>query len=443
MLAESARPRNCQHAAKRLGSPAFGAAGPSARPTRERQSGAIHDPFLTAAAAATLMLADPPALRADTALDPAYLDGLEWRMIGPWRGGRALAVAGHASDPAYYVMGSVGGVFLTRDGGETWTPADEDNAVFGTASVGAVDIAPSDPNVIVVGMGESCVRGVASSHGDGIYRSTDGGVSWDHLGLEDTHHISAVRIHPQDPGIFWIAAQGHAYGPNDARGIYKTGDGGRSFKKVLFVGDTTGASDLKYGPANPRILYAAMWDWQRTPYAIRSGGEGSGLWKSADGGETWKPLTADLPELMGKIGVAPSPAKPGRVWALVEAKEKGGLYRSEDYGASWSLINGERRVQARSWYYMHVFADPEDADTVYVQNAPFLKSIDGGKSFERITGPHGDHHDLWINPTDPDIMIDANDGGATVTNNGGASWTSQHNQPTAQFYRVNTDNDLF
>jgi len=401
--------------------------------------------FALLAAAALGAAASVPSASAQQldGVEAAYLDGLEWRLVGPWRGGRVTAVEGHPSDPHYYLMGATGGVFETRDGGKSWQPLGDDD--FGTASVGAIAIAPSDPNVIVVGMGEAPVRGVASSHGDGVYRSTDGGRNWTHLGLENSRHISEVEIHPADPDTFWVGVQGAAYGPTEERGVYKTNDGGESFRKVLFLDESTGATDLRVDPHNPRILYAAMWDWQRFPWAIRSGGEGSGLYQSTDGGESWEEIgTDDFPDLMGKIGVAPSPAKPGRVWAVIEAKEKGGVWRSDDFGENWTHVNGSRRVQARSWYYMHIFAHPTDENTVYVLNAPFMRSVDGGKSFEQMArNIHGDHHHLWINPEDADIMIGGNDGGAAVTFDGGESWSSQYNQPTAQFYRVNVDNDYF
>ncbi|MEL6325102.1 MAG: hypothetical protein AAFQ84_12815, partial [Pseudomonadota bacterium] len=333
-----------------------------------------------------------------------------------------------------------GGVWKTTNAGVSWTPVSDDD--FKTAPVGALDVSPSNPSIIVAGMGESPFRGVASSQGDGIYKSVNGGESWTHLGLEDTLQISSVRIHPNDPDTIWVAAQGDSWGPSEARGVYKTTDGGETWRKTLAGANaTTGAIDLKYDANNPRILYAALWDHQRKPWEIRSGGDGSGIYKSEDAGETWEKLTEGLPETLGKVGVAPSPAKPGRVWAVIEAADgEGGVYRSDDSGETWSQVNKTRQVQARSWYYMHVFADPQDADTVYVLNSPFVKSVDGGKTFTEIQGPHVDHHDLWVNPDNPSIMVNANDGGGTVTLDGGVSWSTQHNQPTAQFYRLITDN---
>lgn len=402
------------------------------------RSRTIHLAFLFAI---LLAAGSGPSRAAD--ISEERLEGLEWRMIGPWRGGRVTAVAGHPSDPLFYLMGSTGGgVWKTTDGGKSWEVISDKG--FTSSSVGAIAIAPSDPNVIVIGMGESPVRGVASHDGDGVWRSTDRGRSFERVGLADSRHIGAVVIHPRDPETFWVAAQGAAYGPNAERGVHKTTDGGKSFRRVLFVDENTGAVDLSIDPANPRFLIAAMWDWGRTPNAIRSGGPGSGIWRSEDGGETWKKLTKDLPDLMGKIGVAISPARAGRIYALIEAKEKGGVWRSDDFGESWTRVNATRRVQARSWYYMHIHADPKNADTVYVQNAPMLKSTDGGKTFEGFAEEiHGDHHDFWINPENPAIMIDGNDGGAAVSMDGGKSWSSQHNQPTGQFYRVAVDHDLF
>lgn len=368
-----------------------------------------------------------------------FLDGLEYRNIGPWRGGRVTAVAGSAKEPYTFYMGSTGGVWKTTNAGTTWVAVSDDD--FNTAAVGALDVAPSNPAIVVAGMGESPFRGVASSQGDGLYKSVNGGTSWTHIGLENTRQISAVRIHPNNPDIIWVAAQGDSWGPSDERGIYKTNDGGKNWRKTLAGANrTTGAVDLKYDPKNPRTVYAALWDHQRKPWEVRSGGAGSGIYKSEDAGESWTQLTEGLPETMGKIGIAPSPARAGRIWAVVEAADDtGGVYRSDDRGETWVQVNKTRRVQARSWYYMHIFAHPTNPDTVYVLNAPFMKSIDGGETFTEIKGPHGDHHDLWVNPDHPNIMVNGNDGGGTVTLDGGNSWSTQHNQPTAQFYRVITD----
>ena len=369
-----------------------------------------------------------------------FFDGVKARMVGPFRGGRAMVAVGVDQNPHTYYMGTTGGVWKTTNAGASWQPISDDD--FGSAAVGALAVAPSDPNVLYVGMGESPFRNIASSQGDGVYRSTDAGLSWTHVGFRDVKQIGEIRVHPEDPDTVWVAAQGNTYRPADNTGVFKSTDGGSSWRRVLTPeNESTGTVDLALDPNNPRILYAAMWDNQRTPWKLRSGGPGSGIWRSVDGGETWEHLTEDLPEGMGKIGVAVSPAKPGLVWAIVEAQDdEGGLYRSDDGGDTWTQVNKERVLKARSWYYMHIFADPNDADTVYVMNAPFLKSVDGGKSFANIPVPHGDNHYLWISPRDSKRMINANDGGANVTFDGGASWSRQDNQPTAQFYRVNTDN---
>lgn len=374
--------------------------------------------------------------------DERYFQDLKYRNIGPFRGGRATAIAGVAGDPATYYMGATGGVFKTTDGGNSWNPISD--KWMKTGSVGAIAVAASNPSIVVVGMGESPYRGVASSHGDGVYKSVDGGKSFQHLGLKEARQISTILIHPQNPDIFWVAVQGSPWAPTKIRGVYKTSNGGATFEQVLYTSDVAGAIDLTLDPDNPEILIAALWDNEREPWEIRSGGPESALWRSKDGGDTWTRLEKGLPDLMGKIGVVASPAKKGRVYAIIEAKDKPGLYRSEDYGETWSHITDYRPIYSRPWYYMHIYADPLDADVVYVQNAQFYKSIDGGKTFaERITGSHGDWHDLWINPSNPRNMGVANDGGAAVSVNGGKSWSTQMNQPTAQFYRVNTDNSLF
>lgn len=398
--------------------------------------------LLTATALAGMMSALPGSAETqekDYYVAPEFLDGLRYRNIGPWRGGRVTTVAGTASDMRVYYMGATGGgVWKTTNAGGDWTNVSDD--FFKTGSVGALAVAPSDPNVVVAGMGESPFRGVASSHGDGVYISKDAGKTWENVGLKETRQISTVHIHPDDPDTIWVAAQGSPWAPTEERGVYKTTDGGKTWSKTLFVDETTGAVDLTVDPNNPRILYAAMWDTDREPWFIRSGGPGSAIWKSVDGGETWEKTGEGLPDEMGKIGVIASPAQSDLVWAIVEAKEKGGLYKSSDGGENWSHVNGDRRLHARSWYYMHIFADPKDANTVYVLNAPFMKSIDGGKSFTQIPVPHGDTHDLWINPNDPNIMANANDGGGTITLDGAKSWSSVYNQPTTQIYRLNVDN---
>jgi len=371
-----------------------------------------------------------------------FFDGIEARNVGPFRGGRATVAKGVRNNPYRYYMGTTGGVWRTDNAGASWAPISDDD--FGSSSVGAIAVAPSDANVVYVGMGESPFRNIASSQGDGLYKSTDGGDHWTHIGFRSVRQFGEIRVHPDDADVVWVAAQGNAYAPGDGGGIYKSTDGGATWRHVLIPDNgTTGAVDLALDTSNPRILYAALWDRQRTAWKLRSGGPGSGIWRSRDGGESWERLTDGLPDGMGKIGVAASPAKSGRVWAIVEAEDdEGGLYRSDDGGDSWTQVNKQRVLRARSWYYMHIFADPNDGDTVYVLNAPFMKSIDGGKTFSRVATPHGDNHYLWINPDNSDWMVNANDGGANISFDGGASWSRQDNQPTAQFYRVNTDNQF-
>jgi photosystem II stability/assembly factor-like uncharacterized protein len=364
--------------------------------------------------------------------------GLEFRNIGPFRGGRVTAVAGLRDEPLVYYFGATGGgLWKTTDGGATWKPlADK---FLKTASVGAVAIAESDRNVIFAGMGQAPIRG-NTSHGDGVYKSTDAGATWTNVGLQDTQQISRVRIHPANPDIVYAAAQGHVWGPNEDRGVYRTLDGGKTWKKVLFVDDKTGASDLVMDPTNPRILYAAFWQVHRKPWSLENGGPGGGLWKSIDAGDTWKKLTTGLPEgTVGKCTVSVSASRPSRIWAMVQHAEKGGLYRSDDGGEKWTLVNGSHRITQRGWYYSRLYADPRSADTVYVTNINFLRSIDGGKTFSRIRVRHGDTHDLWIDPDDAQRMILGDDGGAEVTFNGGQTWTTQDNQPTAEIYRVIAD----
>ncbi len=373
---------------------------------------------------------------ADQSLSTVY-GGMEFRLIGPFRGGRVDAVTGVRGQPLVYFHGATGGgVWRTADGGSNWTPVSDKD--FKTGSVGAIAVAESDPNVIYVGMGEPAIRGNVSN-GDGVYKSTDGGRTWANVGLSNTYQISRVRVHPKDANLVYVAAQGHVWGPNAERGIYRSKDGGKTWEKVLFVSDKTGASDLCMDPQNPRILYAGFWQVSRKPWVLSSGGPEGGLYKSTDGGDTWKKLSGGLPEgVVGNIGVAVSPARPDRVWAIVEA-EKGGVFRSDDGGEKWTRVNSENKLRQRAWYYSKIYADPSNPDTVYVLNTGLFRSNDGGKSYAAIKVPHGDNHDLWIDPDDPQRMIEGSDGGAIVTYNGGKSWSTLLNQPTAQFYRVTTD----
>ncbi len=384
-------------------------------------------------------------------IDEPQLAGLRYRFIGPMRGGRVTAVTGVPGHPGLFYMGSTGGgVFRTTDGGLTWeslsdvdpeTLRDDPTAasVFGSASVGAIAVAPSDPNVIWVGMGSVDIRGNTSA-GDGVYRSTDGGETWQHVGLEDAGQIGRIRVHPDDPDRVWVAVLGHAFGASRQRGVFRSEDGGASWENVLHVSDEAGAVDLALDPENPRILYAAFWQAVRLPWTMISGGPGSGLYKSVDGGDTWEKLTRGLPEgVLGKIAVAVSPARPQRVWVLVEHATEGGLYVSDDRGRHFRLVSQDRNLRQRAWYYTHVYADPQDPETVYVTNVLLWRSHDAGATWESIRAPHGDHHYLWIDPDDPQVMINGNDGGANVTRNGGASWTTQANQPTAEIYRVTVD----
>lgn len=388
-------------------------------------------------ALALVLLFAVPVVAQDVPVDPARFQGMEWRNIGPFRGGRAVAAAGVPSRPHTFYHGAVGsGVWKTDDAGGTWTNVSD--STFGTSSVGAIAVAPSDPNVVYVGMGEHAIRGVMTSHGDGIYRSTDAGRSWKHVGLPGSRAISRIVVHPSNPELVYVAAQGAPYGPSEDRGIFRSRDGGATWQKILYVSEVAGASDLRMDPRNPRILYAAFWDHQRFPWMVRSGGPGSGFHKSTDGGDTWIPLTEGFPKLMGKTDIAVS-ADSDRLYALVEADPGGGFYRSDDAGRTWKLVTDNPTIRARPWYYINVFPDPKNPDVIWVLNAPIMKSIDGGKSFAPVRATHGDNHDLWINPDNPDVMINVNDGGASVTLNGGRTWSTQGNQPTGQFYRVTLD----
>ncbi len=382
-----------------------------------------------------------PTTAKDT-INPALYESKEWRLIGPYRGGRALTATGVKGDPLSYYMGAAGGgVWKTTNGGTTWeNKSDKD---FNVGTIGAVAVSLSDPNVIYVGTGEAPIRGVTTSHGDGVYKSTDGGDNWTHIGLEKAGQISKVRIHPTNPDIAYVAVQGNIWGPTEERGIYRTTDGGKTWDHVLKVGDRTGGGDLAMDPTNPRILYAAMWQHGRSPWYITSGGTKGGIFKTTDGGDTWEKLEGGLPINIGKIGVDVSASNPKRIYAVVEGDmytDEGGIYRSEDSGKTWKNINSNRLTYTRAWYFTHIKADPVDPDTVYVMNVPLLKSIDAGKTWSIVDQAHGDNHDLWINPTNNNNIINASDGGASITYDGGKTWSSIMNQPTAQFYRVATDN---
>ncbi|HTG88402.1 MAG TPA: hypothetical protein VL907_15245, partial [Pyrinomonadaceae bacterium] len=370
------------------------------------------------------------------------LKAFQYRSIGPYRGGRCAAVTGVPSQPFVYYYGSTGGgVWKTTDGGINWESV-SDGSVFGTGSVGAIAVADSDPNVIYVGMGESPIRGNVS-HGDGVYKSTDAGKTWKRVGLEDTRQIPRIRINPKNPDIVYVAALGHVWGPNDQRGVFRSKDGGKTWEKVFSRGNKAGAIDLILDPSNPNVIYAGFWEVYRKPWTLESGGPGGGIFKSVDGGDTWTELTrnAGMPRgTVGKVGITVSPANPDRVWAIVEA-EDGGVFRSDNAGRTWTRVNDERRLRQRAWYYTRIYADTKNADMVYILNVQFFRSNDGGRTYTTLSVPHGDNHDLWISPEDPNRMIQSNDGGANVSFNGGRSWTEQ-DQPTAQFYRVALDNDF-
>jgi len=382
------------------------------------------------------------ALGQQTQPSPDPLKPLQWRSIGPYRGGRADAVTGVASQPMVFYYGATGGgVWKTTDGGINWEVV-SDGSVFGTGSVGAIALSDSDPNTIYVGMGEPAIRG-NTSHGDGVYKSTDAGKTWKRVGLEDSRQISRIRVHPKNPDLVYVAAQGHVWEPNETRGVYRSKDGGKTWERVLYKGNKAGACDLAMDPTNPSVLYAGLWEVYRKPWTLESGGPTSGIFKSTDGGDTWTDITRNpgLPKgTIGISGITVSPANPDRIWAIVEA-EDGGVFRSENGGRTWAKVNEERRLRQRAWYYSRIYADPKSADTVYVLNTGFYRSNDGGRTFTPIGVPHGDNHDLWIAPDDPNRMINSNDGGSNVSFNGGRSWTEQ-DQPTAQFYRVTLDNDF-
>ncbi|MBP6826194.1 MAG: glycosyl hydrolase, partial [Saprospiraceae bacterium] len=364
----------------------------------------------------------------------------EWRCVGPFRGGRSAAVTGVAGKPnLFYFGGTGGGVWRTGDGGRTW---DNISDGFFGGSVGAIEVAPSDPNVIYAGGGEVTVRGNVS-YGSGIWKSDDAGKTWKSMGLKNSRHIPRIRVHPDNPDLVYAAVLGDLFKSSPDRGIYRSGDGGKNWERVLFVNEDAGAVDLCMDPGNPRILYASTWRIRRTPYSLSSGGQGSGLWKSTDSGDTWTELTRNegLPQkdTIGIIGVAVSYTNPQRVWALVEA-ENGGVFRSDDGGKKWTKLNDDRNLRQRAWYYTRIYADTKDEDKVYVVNVAYHVSKDGGRTFLSKYAPHGDHHDLWVAPDDPRRLIIGDDGGAQISYDAGETWSTYHNQPTAQFYRLTTDN---
>ncbi|MEM6319198.1 MAG: glycosyl hydrolase [Bacteroidota bacterium] len=373
-----------------------------------------------------------------------FFQPLKYRNIGPFRGGRSNTASGVVGDPLTYYMGTTGGgLWKTEDAGQHWNNISD--GFFETGSVGAVAVSESNPNIVYCGMGEHAVRGVMTHHGDGVYKSIDAGKTWEKIGLEGTQHIARITIHPSNPNIVYVAAQGALYSPSEERGIYKSTDGGQTWSKILFVDKKTGCTELSMDKNHPHILYAAMWEHQRLPWKIISGGPGSGLYKSTDAGKTWKKIHKGLPGEKGKMAVSVCPSNSSKVYALIESdsdQEKGGLFVSNDAGGNWTRVSKDHRLTQRAWYYTEVFTDPQNENMVYVLSAPALRSIDGGKTWSRITGTHGDYHDLWINPDNPKNLCIANDGGAAISFNRGKTWSRQDNMPTVQIYRLNVDNEF-
>jgi photosystem II stability/assembly factor-like uncharacterized protein len=385
-----------------------------------------------------ISLGQTPTPTPSGAIDEKLFRGMQWRQVGPFRGGRALAVEGVSGEPSTFYFGAVaGGVWKTTDGGANWAPLFDKESI---SSIGALAVAPSDHNIVYVGTGEAAVRGNIS-YGAGVYKSVDAGKSWKNIGLKDTRHIGALIVDPKNADIVLLAALSHAFGPNQERGIFRTTDGGKSWTKVLSKDDNTGGIDVVFDPHNSNVAFASLWQARRQPWFFSSGGPGSGLYRSEDGGATWKRLEGNgLPDgILGRIGVSVSGADPNRVYAIIEAKE-GGIYRSEDGGQKWSRVNEDGRFRQRAWYFSKIYSDPKAADTVYVLNTGLFRSVDGGKSFTLLPARHGDHHGLWIDPENPQRIANANDGGASISTDGGKTWTTQNNQPTAQFYHVAVDN---
>ena len=385
-----------------------------------------------------LLLLTTAGIQAQNTLSPSET-GLEWRNIGPFRGGRSAAVTGVPGKPnLFYFGGTGGGVWRTQDGGRTWDCISDGS--FG-GSIGAIEVAPSDHNVIYVGGGEVTVRGNVS-YGTGMWKTDDAGRTWKNIGLKNSRHIPRIRVHPHNSDIVYAAVLGDLFKDTKERGIYRSKDGGKTWERVLFVNESAGAVDLSMDPSNPRILYASTWRIRRTPHSLLSGGDGSMLWKSTDGGDSWVELTKNdgLPkDTIGIIGITVSPVRPDRLWAIIESKT-GGIFRSDDAGKTWNKTNDDRNLRQRAWYYTRIYADTKDEEMVYVMNVAYHRSKDGGKTFASKYAPHGDHHDFWVAPEDPRRMIIGDDGGAQITYDGGETWSTYHNQPTAQFYRITTDN---
>jgi len=371
-------------------------------------------------------------------IDEKLFNGMQWRQIGPFRGGRALAIEGIPGEPSTYYFGAVaGGIWKTIDGGANWTPLFDKEDI---SSIGALAVAPSDHNVIYAGTGEAAIRG-NTTYGLGVYKSIDAGKTWKNVGLRDTHNIGAIIVDPRNADVALVAALGHAFGPNKERGIFRTTDGGKTWTNVLFKDENTGGIDIVFDPHNPNVVLASLWQARRQPWFFSSGGPGSGLYRSFDNGVTWTRLEGNgLPEgILGRIGVAVSGADSNRVYAIIEAKE-GGIYRSDDAGQTWTRVNDDGRFRQRAWYFSKVYADPKSPDTLYVVNTGLFRSVDGGKNFTLLPARHGDHHGLWIDPKDPNRIANVNDGGASISIDAGKTWTTQNNQPTAQFYHVAVDN---
>jgi len=397
--------------------------------------------FLTLFAVLLLTVGTSFETQAQT-FDEVYYKNVEYRLVGPFRGGRSAAVTGVPNKPNLFYFGATGGgLWKTTNGGRNWENISD--GYFG-GSVGSITVSKSDPNVMYVGGGEKTVRGNVSS-GYGVWKSVDAGKTWTASGLKNSRHIPRMAVHPTNPDIVYAGVMGNLYKSTQERGVYKSTDGGKTWRKTLFANADAGVVDLRIDPTNPRILYASTWKIRRTPYSLSSGGDGSALWKSTDSGETWTEISKHkgFPTgTLGIIGVTVSPLNNQRVWAIVENKEKGGLYRSEDGGETWKQVNSERKLRQRAWYYTRLYADTENVDVVYVLNVRYHKSTNGGKTFSTYNAPHGDHHDLWIAPENPKRMIIGDDGGAQVTYDGGETWSTYYNQPTSQFYRVTTDNSF-